>query len=75
MNVPTVVQEQYDEAMQAPDLTREEAERRFPELLGWILHHVSLADLVRDRGIALRPASPDAHGALVSHCPFCEETG
>jgi hypothetical protein len=69
--VPAIVQEQYEAAMQASGLTREEAERRFPELLDWILRRVNLVDVIRDSGVALKPLSPDAPGVFVGECPFC----
>jgi hypothetical protein len=70
-DVPGIVREQYEAAMQTPDLTREEAEARFPELLNWLRGNVSIVDVVRDCGIALKPVSPDAPGVFVGECPFC----
>jgi hypothetical protein len=53
--VPAIVQEQYDAAMQATCLTREEAEQRFPELLNYLFQNVSLVDVIRDSGVSLEP--------------------
>ncbi len=69
--VPAIVREQYEEATRTPDLTYEEAERRFPQMLNWIRDHVNLVKVIRDSGIALKPISPDAPGVFVGECPFC----
>lgn len=55
MSIPVIVREQYEAAMQTSDLTREEAEERFPELLNYILQNVSIVDIVRDSGVCLEP--------------------
>jgi hypothetical protein len=70
-DVPAIVREQYEAAMRTPDLTREEAETRFPELLNWLRGKVSIVDVVRDSGVSLKPISPDAPGVFVGDCPFC----
>ncbi|MBN2099872.1 MAG: hypothetical protein JW753_09800 [Dehalococcoidia bacterium] len=70
-DVPAIVQQQYEAAMRTPNLDREEAERRFPQLLEWLLQHVNLADVVRDSGVSLKPVSPDAPGVFSGDCPFC----
>lgn len=54
-DVPAIVQRQYEAAMQTSDLTSEEAEERFPELLNYILQNVSIVDIVRDYGVCLEP--------------------
>ena len=70
-NVPGIVREQYEAAMQTPDLTREEAEARFPQLLNWLRGNVNLVDVIQDSGVDLKPVSPDAPGVFVGECPFC----
>jgi len=70
-DVPAIVVEQYAAIQDYPDITREEAGARFPELLNWLRGNVSIVDVVRDCGIALKPISPDAPGVFVGDCPFC----
>jgi hypothetical protein len=41
--------------MRTPDLTHEEAEQRFSELLNYIVQNVSIVDVVRDSGVTLEP--------------------
>lgn len=68
----TTLQEQYRTAMATPDLTREVAEERFPELLAWIRARVDLVKVIRDSGVNLEPVSPDAPDVLVGRgCPAC----
>lgn len=72
--VPTHIQRQYEAAMATPNLTREEAEKRFPELLDWLRERVPLAELIRDTsGVELEPLSADYPNVLVgrSACPSC----
>ena len=54
-------------------LSREECERRFPELITYINLHISLVDLMRAYVIVLRPLSPDVPGVYIAEgaCPCC----
>jgi len=70
-DVPAIVRKQYTAIQDYPTITREEAERRFPELLNWLRGDVSIVDVIRDSGVALKPLSPDAPGVFVGECPFC----
>ena len=71
-DVPAIVREQYAAIQDCPDITREEAELRFPELLNWLRGNVSIVDVMRDSGVALEPISPDSTGVLIGHCPNCD---
>jgi hypothetical protein len=70
-DIPSIVREQYEDAMRTSDLTREEAEARYPELLDYLRGRVSLVDVIWDCGVALKPLSPDAPGLWVGECPLC----
>jgi len=71
-DVPAIVREQYAAIQDYPDITRDEAEARFPELLNWLRGNVSIVDVMRDCGVALEPISPDSTGVLIGHCPNCD---
>ena len=70
-DAPAIVREQLEAIQDYHDITREEAEARFPELLNWVRGNVNLVDVVRDSGVILKPISPDAPGVFVGECPFC----
>jgi hypothetical protein len=70
--MPELVQRQFRDAMATPDLTRELAEREYPELLQWLRDRIDLAQVIRNSGVALEPISPDAPDVLVGRgCPGC----
>ena len=79
--VPDIVSEQYRQLLCAePGLSREECERRFPELIAYVKSHISLVDLFRKFGFEVKPLSPDAPGVFIvlqpkdiaqGACPDC----
>ena len=67
-HVSAIVREQYAAIQNYPDITRDEAEARFPELLDYLRRNVSIVDVIRDAGVELEPVSSDIS---VGECPLC----
>ncbi len=72
---PPKAQAQWEafQARTGPPVTREEAERIYPDLLSHIRATVSIVDLIRESGIDVEPLSPDAPDVYVARagCPSC----
>ena len=69
-----LIESQYQELLTMPDLNREECMEHFPELVAYVLAHISLIDLLESQGVNLKPLSPDAPGVLIAEhgCPSCQ---
>jgi hypothetical protein len=77
MVFPPKVQEQYDDLIHYNrSLSREECERRYPDLINFIRENVSLVALIESYNIKLKPVSPDRPDILVAvrGCPSCHST-
>jgi len=71
MTMPPHIRERSRQMNSVPGLTREVAERDFPDVMNWLRENISLVDVMRAQGVKLRPVSADCPDVLVGRCPDC----